>query len=100
MNPTIKAIVATCPTLSLKVNVGERHRIMNSNIRRGSLWIRPQQHNYSVLITGEVDSLLYHYLKSQYGVQVGEDQGRKYWLVDNVEDTGEIIRYFGESTCG
>ena len=95
MNPTIKAIVASCPALDLKVNVGERHRIMNSNCRLGSLWIRPRRNSYSVLLTGEVDSLLYHYLKSRNGPHVGEDQGRKYWLVENVEDVGEIIRYFG-----
>ena len=95
MNPTIKATVTACPSLSLKVNVGDRHRIMNSNIRRGSLWVRPQKKHYRVHITGEVDSLLYHFLKGRFGTNVGEDQGRKYWHVDNIEDVQIVIRYFG-----
>lgn len=95
MNPTVKATVAASPTLSLKVNVGDRHRIMSSSVKRGSLWVRPRKSDYSVLVTGEVERLLYQFIKSRHGLHYGEDQGRKYWLVQNVEDVVEIIRYFG-----
>ena len=31
MNPNIKAAVKICPRLSVKVNIGNRHRIMRTN---------------------------------------------------------------------
>lgn len=94
VNLNIKSSVAVCPNLSLKLNIGDRHRIMHSRIRKGSLWIRPQTERYRVSITGEVDGLLYHYLKGRFGINVGEDQGRKYWHIEKIEDVQQVIRHF------
>ena len=94
MNPNIKAAVNDCPNLSFKVNVGDRHRIMNSEIRKGSLWILPRRNDFRILVTGEVEGYLYHFLKIHFGTNIGEDQGRKYWYVPDLADLERIIRFF------
>ena len=97
MNSEIKAIVDQLPSLTLQVNVGERHRIMRSDIRRGSLWISPRRDSYSVAPTGEVEEVLSHFLQSQFGPESGQDsKGR--WKIWNISDIGgvtELIRRFG-----
>jgi len=95
MNPNIKAVVDICPRLSIKINVGNRHRIMNYDIRRGSLWIRPRRNDYFLLVTGDVEGFLYNFLKQNFGPHIGEDQGRKYWSIQNIGDVEKIIRFFG-----
>ena len=96
MNADIKAIVEQCPLLHFKVNKGDRHRIMRSGIRRGSLWVIPGSNRYSVRVTGEVEGLMYSFLCSTFGPEDGEDQGRKYWNIGDIGDVSKIIRHFGQ----
>jgi len=98
MNTDIKAIVEQCPLLHLQLNKGERHRIMRTGITRGSLWIAPRIHYYSVTPSGEVETLMYHFLHSQFGAETGEDyKGRwKYWNILDIDGVAKIIHRFGE----
>lgn len=57
MNNVVKATVEQCPKLELQINKGERHRIIHSGIRSGSLWITPRLKSYCVCPTGEVETL-------------------------------------------
>jgi hypothetical protein len=99
MNSDIKAIVDQFPTLSLQVNIGERHRIMRSGIKRGSLWIAPRVRGYNVIPTGEAEALLYHFLRS-IRVEDGGDykQRWKYWNISELGDVARIIQRFAESS--
>ncbi len=98
MNTDIKAIVEQCPTLHFKVNIGERHRTMRSDITRGSLWIAPRISGYNVIPTGEVETLMLHFLHSHFGAETGEDyKGRwKYWNIPDLGGVAKIIQRFGE----
>ena len=98
MNREIQAIVKQYPMLTLQVNKGERHRIMRNGIRRGSLWISPRINAYSITPTGEVASLMDHFLRSNFGPETGEDyKGRwKYWKISDIADVSSIIRHFAE----
>ena len=98
MNTDIKAIVEQCPLLHLQLNKGERHRIMRSDIKRGSLWIAPRIHYYSVTPSGEVEAMLYHFLHSHFGVETGQDyKGRwKYWNIPDLDGVAKLIQRFGE----
>ncbi|MCF7989005.1 MAG: hypothetical protein K9M02_01035 [Thiohalocapsa sp.] len=100
MNINIKQAVSTCPLLTVKENVGERHRIMHSGIRRGSLWIQPRRDDFRVLLSGEVDSVLGGYMRSRFGPHKGEDQGKKYWYLDSIADIESVIEYFGTAPIG
>jgi hypothetical protein len=97
MNGDIKAIVRHYPMLTLQLNKGERYRIMRSDIRRGSLWVSPRINAYSITPTGEVASLMDHFLRSNFGPETGEDYKKrwKYWKI-NVADVSSVIRHFGE----
>lgn len=95
-NPSIKSAVAGRQFLTLQVNKGDRHRIMNDHIGKGSLWVIPQKNIYHVHVTGDVESALYDFVKSHFGPHVGEDQGRKYWNIDNAESVDKIIHFFGD----
>jgi hypothetical protein len=98
MSSDIKAIVDQFPSLSLKVNIGERHRIMRSGIKRGSLWIAPRVRGYNVIPTGEVETLILHFLHSHFGVESGGDsKGRwKYWDIPDLDGVAKIIQRFAE----
>jgi len=98
MNTDIKAIVDQFPSLSLKVNIGERHRISRSGIKSGSLWIAPRVRCYSVTPSGEVEDLLYHFLHSNFGDANGVDyKGRwKWWNITELDDVAKIIQRFAE----
>lgn len=98
MNSNIKAIVEQFPSLSLQVNIGERHRIMRSGIKRGSLWIAPRVCGYNVSPTGEVETLMLHFLRSQFGVETGQDsKGRwKCWDIPGLDGITKIIQRFAE----
>jgi len=94
MNTEVKSIVGKCPMLRLQLNKGERHRIMRGDIRRGSLWVIPRSNWYSVFVTGEVEGLMYNFLCSTFGHEAGEDQGRKYWNIGDIEDVSKIVHRF------
>ena len=98
MKSDIKAIVKQCPMLRLQVNKGERHRIMRSSIRRGSLWIEPRIKGYSINTTGEVASLMDHFLRTNFGPETGQDsKGRwKTWKISDNADLSRIIRHLSE----
>jgi hypothetical protein len=98
MNRDIKAIVDLYPLLHLQVNKGERHRIMRSDIKRGSLWIAPRVHYYSVTPSGEVEVLLDHFLRSHFGAEHGVDykQRWKWWNIPELGDVAKIIQRFAE----
>ena len=98
MHPNIKNAVAKYPLLSLKVNEGDRHRIAHSGIKnnKGSLWVRPLSTQYRVAPSGEVVGYLCDYIKNNYGTPVGQDMGRDYWHLDNIQDIEDIIREYGE----
>ena len=98
MDTDIKAIVDQCPLLHLQLNKGERHRITRSDIKRGSLWIAPRIHFYSVTPTGEVEALLSHFLHSHFGAETGQDyKGRwKYWNIPDFDTVNKLIQRFGE----
>ena len=98
MNSDIKAIVDQFPSLSLQVNIGERHRIMRTGIKRGSLWIAPRLHYYSVTPSGEVEALLSHFLHSHFGAETGQDyKGRwKVWNIPDLAGVTKLIQRFGE----
>ena len=96
MNRDIQAIVKQYPTLTLQLNKGERHRIMRSGIRRGSLWISPRINAYCITPTGEVASLMDHFLRSGFGPETGKDRSYNYWNISDVADVSSIVRHFGE----
>ena len=98
MNTDIKAIVEQCPTLHFKVNIGELHRIMRSDITRGSLWIAPRISGYNVIPTGEVETLMLHFLHSHFGAETGQDsKGRwKVWDIPDLDGITKLIQRFGE----
>ena len=96
MNNDVKATVEQCPKLQLRLNKGERHRIMHSGIRSGSLWITPRLNCYCVCPTGEAEPPLYDFLCSHFGTETGTDQNRKYWNIENYGDVAKVIRRFGE----
>lgn len=95
LNSNIKSVVSRYPLLSVQLNVGDRHRIVHSGLQRGSLWIRPRARDFRVLVTGEAETVLYHYMLNDFGPHVGEDQGRKFWIVPDVQDVEHIISQFG-----
>ena len=95
MNPRIKSAVNQHPILSIKLNKGMRHRIMKIGIG-GSLWVTPQTSCFWLVITGEVDSILYGVIKRRNGEYEGEDQGHKYWHISRIEEIEEIIHIFGK----
>ncbi len=80
--------------LRLQINKGERHRIMRNGVRRGSLWVTPGTNCYCVCVTGETEAILYDFLRSDFGAETGEDQGKKYWNVISIKDVDKIIRQF------
>lgn len=96
MDENIKATVAKCPKLEMQLNVGERHRIMRSDVTRGSLWVTPRVSCYRVSTTGEVATLLYNFLCSNFGTETGVDQNRKYWNIEQFRDVAEVIHRFDE----
>ena len=96
MNADIESLVGKYPILTVRLNKGERHRIMRSDIRRGSLWVTPRSNWYSVCVTGEVEGLMYNFLCSTFRSEDGEDQGRKYWNIGDIGDVSKIIRRFGQ----
>jgi hypothetical protein len=98
MNGDIKAIVEQCPVLHFQVNKGERHRIMRSGIRRGSLWVTPRTDCYCVAPTGEVEASMDNFLRTHFGPEDGADyKGRwKWWNIPNLGDVAKIIQRFGE----
>lgn len=98
MNKEIKALVDKLPLLIMKVNKGEKHRIIHGDITIGSLWVEPYKTKYRVLITGGVDSLLSQYLHQQFGDHKSESRGYKYWFVSDIEDVQKVIRYFGQTS--
>lgn len=96
MNTDVEATVKQCPLLTLQVNLGERHRIMRRGMGRGSLWVTPYVSTYLVVVTGEAETLLYSFLCSHFGAELGESQGKKYWKINDIGDVAKIIRRFGQ----
>lgn len=56
----------------------------------------PQTNNFKVLISGEVDAILYTFLHEQFGPETGEDQKKKYWKIDDIQKVARIIHRFDE----
>jgi hypothetical protein len=97
-NIHIKDVVAQFPLfLSYQLNKGNRNKISSGKINRGSLWIQPQKHKYYVVVTGAMESYLYHFLQNKFGVHHGEDQGKKYWHIIKLQDVESIIQYLGST---
>lgn len=91
----IKDTVRIYPHLLLQVNKGNRHRIINSSIDKGSLWVKARiRHgdNY-VEVTGNAESKLYSFLQNNFGVHDGENQGKKYWYLSD-SDLKKAIEYY------
>jgi hypothetical protein len=97
MDKHIEAIVKQIPNLKLQLNLGERHRIMRSGMRQGSLWVTPRKKCYAVCVTGEAEVLMYNFLLTHYGKETWVDQGKKHWNIDHIGDVSKIIHQFGES---
>ena len=95
MTPSIESVVAELPVLRPKVNKGDRHRITHDKVKRGSLWIAAQTDVFRVLVSGEVDGLMTDFLRSGYGPEAGEDQGKKYWKVAGEHNIVASLRKFG-----
>lgn len=95
MNNAIKFIVSECSHLQVQENVGARHRIRREDFK-GSLWVTPQKSNFRVLVSGEVDPLLAGNLREHFGSETGEDQGKKYWHIQNLQSVAKIIQHFDE----
>jgi hypothetical protein len=98
MNKDIKAIVEQCPLLHFKVNKGERHRIMRSGTKRGSLWVVPRTNGYCITPTGELEERMSNFLKTNFGRNSGEDyKGRwKWWNIKDLGGVARVIQHFGE----
>ncbi len=97
-NIQIKDVVERFPLfLSYQLNKGNRNRISSGKINRGSLWIQPQKNKYYVVVTGAMESYLYHFLQNKFGVHHGEDQDRKYWHLLKFEDVESIIQHLGST---
>ena len=97
MDSNIKSTIEQCSKLRLQVNKGERHRIMHSAVKRGSLWVEPRRRSYNILPTGEVKSLLHDFIFSRFGPEKGESRPGKYWELSNCNDVAEVIRRFNRS---
>ena len=97
MDEHINSEVKQCLLLTLQVNKGERHRIMHSGVRRGSLWVTPRVNYYCVALSGkEIEALLYNFLRRNFGDENGVDQDRKYWNISDIGNVTKVIRRFGE----
>ena len=96
MNADVESTVKRCPMLNLKLNKGERHRIMRNGSGRGSLWVTPRLNCYCVCPTGDVETLMYNFLCGHFGPETGIDQSRKYWDIKDYGDVAKVIRHFGE----
>lgn len=96
MDKKIEKIIEGKSNLKLKLNKGERHRIIHNNVKRGSLWFTPRVNGYSVCPTGEVESLLYHFLTQRFGKETGIDQTRKYWNIGSIQDVASIVEEFSK----
>jgi len=96
MNTAIQSAVAKYPTLSLKVNVGKRHRIMHSSISNGSLWVTPRKQGYHLAVTPVVKDVLGDFLKHNFGPYTRMDQNRTCWDVDDIADVEKIIEQFAK----
>lgn len=92
----VERIVEEYPQLSLKVNVGERHRIMHSAITHGSLWVRPKTHCLVVTPSGQkVEALLRDFLLENFGQPKREYLEKwKEWDVDGIDEVASVIRFF------
>lgn len=96
-DPSIELAVSKYSQLVLQVNAGQRHRIIKQGFGgSGSLWMRAITNGYRVLVTGDVDSLLYPLISNLYGSEHGEDQGRKYWRLD-LDGMQSVVRMFAEA---
>ena len=90
----IESLVSTLePILSLKINMGDRHRIMKSGWK-GSMWVTQRASGYRVHITGDVEKHLTEDLEALYGKCNGIDLGYPYWYVDDKKDVVEIIEIY------
>jgi hypothetical protein len=96
MNSLIKSTVENCRKLHLQLNKGERHRITRDGVGRGSLWVTPRVECFCVCPTGEVEQLLYGFLRAHYGPEAGVDQNKKYWNIEESADVAQVIRYFDD----
>lgn len=97
MSNSIPSIVRKSSNLDLQINLGNRHRITRQGMEWGSLWITPQTNSFRVLISGEVDRMLYPFLHEQFGEEHGLDQNKKYWKIDDIAKVATIIDRFGRS---
>ena len=79
MNPNIKSVLNSCNNLSIKVNSGEKYRIMKSGIKSGSLWLEVQHEAYRLKLTGEVKSLLQNFVNKHTRIKPSDDQGSPVW---------------------
>ncbi len=84
--------------LHFQVNKGERHRITRSGITRGSLWVAPRTDGYCITPAGEVETLMYDFLHTNFGNERGEDyKGRwKWWNITDCGDVARVIQHFAE----
>ena len=85
-------------TLRLKINKGERHRIMHENLKSkdGSLWFQPYSDKFRLYPTGLVVSYLGPVLREKFGSAHGQDMGRDYWYVNQLNEVKEIVKAFAE----
>jgi len=96
MDAKIKTAVSSYSNLTLQVNDGEIHRIMRADIRRGSLWFEPRKQGYTVCLTGEVEGLLYNFVRENFGTPYRVHQGKNYWLVSGINEVEQIIERFSQ----
>ncbi len=94
----IDKYVTEFSSLRLKVNKGERHRIMHKDIKnlQGSLWFQPYSGKYRLYPTGVVISYLSPLLHEKLGPPDGQDMERDYWYVNQLNHVKEIVRAFSE----
>jgi hypothetical protein len=83
--------------LSVKINVGNRHRVSKTGLRRGSVWVTPRNSHYHVALSGEVKSRLGPSMEILFGPKHGDDQDRIYWKLSNRDVLEKIMQLFGRS---
>lgn len=56
----------------------------------------PHANDFKVLVSGEVDQILLGFLRAQFGREAGEDQNKKYWKIENIQNVASVIERFDQ----